>query len=446
MRSLIPVLVLLQATRAVAQPLPEVRPGATLPAAPAERVQRCDAVLRWNEEALLAIRAGRTPPPVAARNLAILHVTVHDAVAAADGPYRAFRTDLPTPDADPRAAAAVAAHRVLIELYPTRVEELDAALDDTLGNVPEGPGKARGVAAGQAVAERTLRLRSADMKVARSDYAPRPGLGRWQPTPSEYARPLLPGWGSVPCFALVDTAAFRPPGPPVLTSEEYAAAYRQVRALGSATSTVRTREQTQVALFWADGEGTVTPPGHWNRIAQTVAADRNLTLAEKARLFAVLNVAMADAAIVCWECKYQFDFWRPVTAIRVGGAGLESEAGWTPLLPTPPFPAYTSGHSSFSGAAAAALASVLGSDEVRFSTTSEGLPDVTRSFASFRAASEEAGMSRIYGGIHWSFDNDDGLKCGRMVGGYVARYFFRPRAEIAAGRGVPTVTESRRQR
>jgi hypothetical protein len=450
MRSPVPILILLLAAApAAAQPLPDdwrqddpfPRPRPLAAAA-----QQCDAVLRWNEEALRAIRADRTPPPVAARNLAVLHVALYDAVAGADGSYRAFRTGLPTPGADTQAAASVAAHRVLIELYPARVDELDTALDDTLGNVPEGPAKVRGIALGQVVAERTLRWRSGDARAARSDYAPRPGLGRWQPTPPGYARPVLPGWGSVPCFALADTAAFRPPGPPDVTSEAFAASYREVRALGAANSAVRTREQTQVALFWADGEGTVTPPGHWNRIAQAVAVDRNLTLAEKARLFAALNVAMADAAVVCWECKYRFDVWRPVTAIRSAGTGLGSDPDWAPLLPTPPFPAYTSGHSSFSAAAAAALAAVLGTDEVRFSTTSEGLPGVTRSFASFSAAAEEAGMSRIYGGIHWSFDNTDGLKCGRDVGGYVAMYFFRPRVEIAAGRGVPTVSESRRQR
>ena len=177
-----------------------------------------------------------------------------------------------------------------------------------------------------------------------------------------------------------------------------------------------------MARFWADGEGTVTPPGHWNRIARSVAAEKKLELAERARLFALLNVAMADASIVCWDCKYRFDFWRPVTAIR------EVDPTWVPLLPTPPFPAYTSGHSSFSGAAAAALVSFFGTDRVRFSSTSDGLPDVTRSFDSFSAAAEEAGASRIYGGIHWAFDNTDGLACGREIGEDVARRHFLPAA------------------
>jgi membrane-associated phospholipid phosphatase len=231
---------------------------------------------------------------------------------------------------------------------------------------------------------------------------------------------LLPGWGRVPCFAIAGPASFRPPPPPAVGTPEYTAAYREVAALGRADSPVRTRDQTEVAFFWADGDGTVTPPGHWNRIAQAVAADRRLTLPEAARLFAALNAALADAAVVCWECKYHFDVWRPVTAAR------ETDPTWAPLLPTPPFPAYTSGHSSFSGAAAAALATFFGTDEVAFATTSDGLPGVTRAFRRFSAAAEEAGMSRVYGGIHWQFDNTAGLQCGRAVGAEAARRFGLP--------------------
>jgi hypothetical protein len=390
-----------------------------------------NTVVRWNDAALAAIRAEKTPPPVAARNLAIVHVAIYDAVVAVDGGYDPFyfRADA-VPGTDVRAAAAVAAHRALVDLYPGRVDDFDRALDDTLNHIPEGPGKTRGIALGQSVAERVLKWRSGDMKAARSDYTPRLDPGRWRPTPPDHRAPLLPGWGGVSCFAVADTAAFRPPGPPAPDSKEYAANLRIARALGSVASTVRTQEQTEVAFFWADGEGTVTPPGHWNQIAQSVAADRKLTLVESARLFAVLNVAMADAAVVCWECKYRYDVWRPVTALRA------TDPTWTPLLPTPPFPAYTSGHSSFSGAAAAALADFFGGDAVKFSSTSDGLPGVTRSFDSFSAAAKEAGMSRIYGGIHWEFDNADGLACGREVGEHVARNFFTPRTG-RKDRGVP---------
>jgi membrane-associated phospholipid phosphatase len=257
---------------------------------------------------------------------------------------------------------------------------------------------------------------------------------------SGFRPPLLPGWGRVACFAVADPAAFRPPAPPAVGTPEYERAYAEVAALGRADSPTRTPDQTVVARFWADGDGTVTPPGHWNRIAQAVAADRRLTLAEAARLFAVLNAAMADAAVVCWDCKYRFDVWRPVTALG------ETDPTWSPLLPTPPFPAYTSGHSSFSGSAAAALAAYFGTDEVAFATTSDGLPGVTRSFRRFSAAAAEAGMSRIYGGIHWQFDNAAGLRCGREIGAEVAKRFGLPAPPPAGTSLRPPVVEELRQR
>jgi hypothetical protein len=379
------------------------------------------AVARWNEATLAAVKAERTPPPVAARNLAIVHVAMYDAVALIGGEYRAFHASArPAAGADLEAAIAVAAHRTLAGLYPCHIEEFDAALDATLDHIPEGPAKTRGIEHGQAVAEQVLKWRADDKKIsAKHSYKYTDEAGRWRPTPPANTEPLLPGWVKVQGFAVTDLTAFRPPAPPKLDSDAYAAALREVRSLGGTTSSTRTKEQTEIAHFWADGDGTVTPPGHWNRIAQTVAADRKLTLAEETRLFALLNVALADAAIVCWDCKYRFDVWRPVTAIR------QTDSTWMPLLPTPPFPAYTSGHSSFSGAASAALAAFFGTDRVSFSSTSDGLLGVSRSFKSFSSAAEEAGMSRIYGGIHWSFDNTNGLACGREVGEYVATHHFR---------------------
>lgn len=391
-----------------------------------------NVVARWNEAALRAIRDARTPPPVAARNLALLHVAVYDAVAAAQPEYRPFLVHFSAPVAgDPDVAAAVAAHRTLAELYPDRRDDLDLVLDETVGPRAAGQRADAGAAVGQAVAERVLRWRAADLRVARASpaLALLGGLGRWEPTPPDFRPPLLPGWGIVPCFALPGVADFRPPGPPDLGTAEYTAALREVIRLGAADSRTRAPEQTEIAHFWADGDGTVTPPGHWNRIAQTVAKDRGLGVAGAARLFGLLNVAMADAAMVCWDCKYRFAVWRPVTAAR------EYDPCWTPLLPTPPFPAYTSGHSSFSGAAAAALAGFFGTDRIGFTSGADGLPGVARAYAGFWAAAEEAGVSRIYGGIHWPFDNRDGLACGRRVGEYVAARHFRPPAVAGAGPG-----------
>src|SRR5262249_54776938 len=223
---------------------------------------------------------------------------------------------------------------------------------------------------------------------------------------------------------------FRPGPPPALSSTAYAAAFEEVKSLGRADSTTRTAEQTQIARFWNDGLGTAFAPGYWNRIAQSVAADQGLSLASDARLFALLNVATADAIISCWDAKYAYSFWRPVTAIRAadtdGNPDTEPDSGWTPLLVTPNFPSYTSAHSTVSAAAAGVLTALFG-DHYHFTVGAEGLPGITRSFASFDAAAEEAGQSRIYGGIHYSFENATGQQVGRNVAHYVMDHFLLPR-------------------
>ena len=391
-----------------------------------------DVVLFWNDVALGAVKAERTPPPLAARNLAMVHVAVYDAVNAVDRTHCPYHVDaVPPAGTDTRAAAAGAAHRVLVDLYPRYVRGLDAALRDSLAAVPDGAGRSEGLALGRFVADMVLCWRRCDGAMRQSSYSPRPGAGLWRPTPPDFAAPLLPAWGQVTCFALKSGSQFRPPEPPALTSAEYAATFRELRALGGRDSAERTAEQTEIARFWADGEGTVTPPGHWNRVAASVAEARGTSLAQNARLFALLNMALADAGIACWDCKYHYDLWRPIQALRETppGGPLPADPRWEPLLPTPPFPSYTSGHSTFSAAAATVLAGFFGTDAVRFTATSEGVPGVSRSFAGFWDAAREAGQSRIYGGIHWQFDNAEGLTCGRKVGRYVV--------ENVLGRRVP---------
>ncbi len=397
-----------------------------------------DVVLIWNETTLLAIKTAGTPPPQATRNLAMVHAAIYDAVNAIlriGTPY--LVQGGPPAAASPEAAAAVAAHRVLMSLYPQQMPLFNSVLNQTLRPIPDGPAKANGVTWGQQVAERMLAWRSADGAERRVTYVYGRSVGQWQPTPPEYKPPLLPQWSQVSCFCLRNAAQFRPPPPPPLNSVEYARSLNQVKALGGIHSTARTAEQTEIAWFWLDGEGTSTPPGHWNRIAQTVARSQGNTLEQNARLFAMLNLALADAGIACWECKYGYGFWRPVHAIwyadRDSNPETTADLSWTPLLPTPPFPSYTSGHSTFSGAAAAVLACFFGTDEVPFSSQSEAAQPVTRSFSRFSAAAREAGMSRIYGGIHYDFDNEEGLTCGRLIAEYVCRNFLLPRQQTSGG-------------
>jgi hypothetical protein len=223
-------------------------------------------------------------------------------------------------------------------------------------------------------------------------------------------------------------AQFRSGGPPPLDSAEYAAAFDETKELGRLDSSTRTEDQAQIAYFWANGGGTWTPPGHWNRVAQIVGDARGNTVVENARLFALLNIALADAAIVSWDNKYAFNHWRPVTAIAGtqddGNEDTQSDPDWLPLLNTPPFPEYTSGHSTFSGAAAKVLERFFGADDVEFTVESDGEPVVLRTYDSFSQAAQESADSRVYAGIHWRYSNQDGLVGGQALGDYVSENFL----------------------
>jgi hypothetical protein len=413
-------------------PIPQLSPQIRVADKPLSvEVPPSDVVLYWNEAALNAIKTERTPPPLAARNLAILHAAIYDAVNAVDGRHRPFRVTVrPEVAVSAQAAAAIAAHRVLLELYPRMVEACDSALDATLENIPDGPAKEGGVALGQRVAEEILSWRAEDGSRREVAFSPGNTPGSWRPTPPGFRPALLPHWRYVAPFAIPRTRDFLPVNPPALNSTTYTEAWREVRDLGRRDSNIRTPEQTTIAHFWNDDSGTVTPPGHWNRIAQAVSRQQGLSLADNARLFALLNISLADAGIVCWEGKFGYNYWRPITAIHDadldGNAGTDPDRTWQSLLTTPPFPSYASGHSTFSGAAATALARFFGTDAIRFSIGSEGTPDVTRTYSGFWAAAQEAGRSRIYGGIHYEFDNQEGLRTGRAVAEYIAQRSLLP--------------------
>jgi len=391
---------------------------------------RADVVTEWNAAALDAIRAEKTPPPPASRALAILHISIYDAVngiARSGEPYF-VRSAVPA-SASIEAAASTAAQLSLATLFPAEAGHFDELLAADLARIPEGPAKRTGIDWGQHVARQILALRAIDNADAVIAPPSGAGPGVWQPTPPAFAADLLPQWAFVTPFAMPSGSFARPAGPPALDSARWTADYDEVKALGIAVGSSRTPEQTAIALFWADGAGTETPPGHWNRIAQLVSAERRTTLVEKARLFALLNIAMADAAISAWDAKFAYDFWRPVTAIRNadadGNPDTTADPSWSPLLVTPPFPDYVSGHSTFSGAAATVLAQFFASDQVNFTVGSDGVPRVTRSFSSFIAAAREAAASRVYGGIHFRSASDDGLAAGIAIGEWTVTHFLQ---------------------
>ena len=391
-----------------------------------------DVVTDWNAATLNAIRAGRTAPPIASRALAILHLSIYDAVNGIARTHEQYRVQgTPPASASRVAAASAAAHDVLVALYPLDASTFDALHQSILAGIGDGPQKNAGVLWGQQVAAEYLAWRTddgADGVVAPPSGS---GPGAWVPTPPGFGAYGLPHWGTVTPFVMIHGLQFRPIGPPSLGSADWAEQYNEVKALGAASGSTRTADQDQIAQFWADGAGTETPPGHWNHIAQDVASDLGNTMEQNARLFALLNMAMADAAICAWDAKYTFNFWRPVTAIRNGDAdGNPATAGdpaWSSFIATPPFPDYVSGHSTFSGAASKVLALFYGADDIAFTTGSDFLPGVFRNFPSFSAAAAEAAASRLYGGIHFKAANEHGLEAGIRIGQRAFDEFLQPK-------------------
>jgi membrane-associated phospholipid phosphatase len=390
-----------------------------------------DVVTDWNNAALDAIRAGSTAPPIASRSLAILHVSIYDAVNGITRTYEPYLVQSAVQaSASQEAAASAAAHYVLVNLFPANASTFDALHAAILAGIPNGQQKNVGIMWGEFVANQILAARANDGWSATVPPPGGSGPGVWVPTPPGFLPYALPQWGFVTPFAMNSSSQFRPPGPPPLDSAQYAEDYNEVKELGAAVGSTRTEEQSEIALFWADGAGTETPPGHWNSIAQTIAAARGNTLEQDARLFALLNIAMADAAICAWDAKYTFHNWRPVTAIRNGDTdgnpATDPDTTWNSFIVTPPFPDYISGHSTFSAAAATMLTTFYGTENLPFTTGSDFLPGVYRSFATPLAAAGEAADSRVYGGIHFRSASDDGLQAGIGIGEWTATYYLRP--------------------
>jgi membrane-associated phospholipid phosphatase len=439
--------------------------------------ERClpsaDVVLEWNAIALDALKNDsllahprQNNPGNASRALATVQAAVFDAVNSISRSYDPYLFEVNAPpDASLPAAAAQAAHDTLVALFPDYQPTLDARLADDLSHGGSLLSRVEGVLVGRVVAAGSLAVRSHDGSGVSMDWPSGTQPGQWQPDPLHPAQSAWgPDWGAVTPFTLTSGTQFPVPPPPALTSQAYADAYNEVVSLGGdgvTTPTLRTEEQTQIGIFWGyDGSpGLGTPPRLYNQIAETLAVQMKNTVVENARYFALVNLAMADAGIDAWAAKYQYGLWRPVTATRAGDTdgnpltvadptwvplGAPADNGTTITDPnhpanfTPPFPAYVSGHATFGGALFRMMADFFGTDRVHFTVGSDEFngvtkdqfgkvrPVLTRSFDSFSDAAEENGQSRIYLGIHWTFDKVEGIALGTSVADYVFHHFLRP--------------------
>ncbi|HUL53989.1 MAG TPA: vanadium-dependent haloperoxidase [Opitutaceae bacterium] len=393
-----------------------------------------NAVLYWNQQAIDTTRLARNPPPLSSFLFATFHAAIFDAVNGITRTHHGWLVNEPAPaGADLDAAVAAAAHTVQVTLWSASSNEYNfqVAYDRALAAIPDGPGKTAGLAWGEQVARQVL------AKIADAGYnKPIPGKyasteqGQWRETPSQFRPALLPFWAHVRPFVMTEPAQFRAPPPESLGSEAYAQELAFVQKKGARDNADRTEYQTLSTPFWNDDLGTSTPPGHWNMIAQDLARRKNLSVPETARLFALLNFAEADAAIGCWETKFYYNVWRPETAIRETEAKtnphVQVDPDFIPNMPSPPFPSYTSGHSTFSAAGARILALYFGTDDIEFSVTSDALPGAVRTFRKLSDAQKEAGMSRVWGGIHTMSDNLEAQTMGLKIADWTWAHALLP--------------------
>ena len=392
--------------------------------------QPVNAVVQWNRTLLVIVRTPGAQPGTVhpTRSFAILHAAIYDAVNAIDRTHRPYLVRLSgvPRDASQEAAAAAAAHQVLVALYPGFQAALDTALQQSLAQIPDGSDKAEGIRIGQTVADRILALRSNDGSNAKPiPYVFGTAPGDYQSTPPNFpAQPQFTHWSRVTPFALERASQFRPGPPPALTSDTYSDAFNQIKSLGIVNSTTATADEALTGRFW---NGAIQ--NYWNEIAQTASVAHSLTTAQSARLFALLNLSFADDVIAFYDAKYTYSFWRPVTAIRAADPGINPETvadpNWLPEVgKTAPDPSYPGAHAVISASGAEVLISFFERDHAEFHVTSEVLPGVERSFTSISAAAEEATLSRIFGGQHFRFDLITGQRLGRDVADFVLDNFL----------------------
>jgi hypothetical protein len=385
-------------------------------------------VVDWNANAITAVAAAGQNGHFQERSLAITSVAVSDAVNAITRKYTRYGSTLTPPaGASPTAAAVGAAYRALTQLVPSQTASLDAMLAQSLAKFGISPGDP-GFGFGEAVADEIVAMRAADgAALAQYPYtAPNAGApGVWVPTPPAFAPALLPGWGFVQPWVLESSAQFRPDEGPELTSRRYARDLNEVKEIGALNSATRTADQTNIARFWLASAVVI-----WNGVLRQIVLELDLHESEAARDFALMNVAGADARIACWDTKYAFNFWRPMTAIQHadedGNPATEADPAWTPLITTPSFPEFVSAHTTVSNAMATVLTLLFDDDPgVAFTATSPTNPGFERHWGTFSQGVREVIDARVYAGIHFRSSDERGARLGRHVARFVANHAFK---------------------
>jgi hypothetical protein len=396
---------------------------------------RADEVTEWNQIMLETLRLGGSGGVLSTRPAAIVQSAVYDAVNGIERRYTPIHVE---PDAAPgasvRAAAVQAAYASLVQLYPAQKSALDAKRETSLAAIASSEAVEhsqsieRGIEWGQTVADAIVAWRNADgFSPAPPPYTGGTAVGQWRSTPPAFAPFTAIQLGTTTPWVIASPLQFPLSGPPALNSPQYTQDFNEVKLVGSIGSIARTADQTLAARFWASS----APNFQWNSIAISLGEERHTTLSENSRLLAMMNVAIADAAITIWRWKRVYDFWRPITAIQLadtdGNPFTDKDASWEPLLATPPYPDYPSGLVGFGSAGLTILSNFFG-ENTSFVATSQNpsMAGIVRVFPDFTAAGNELVDTRVFAGIHFRTADADSLELGRRIANYVIANAFQP--------------------
>ncbi len=388
-------------------------------------VARADTVTEWNVNAsnALFVVAGQGPQ-ASVPHMAMVHGAIYDAVNAIDGGYEGYLLTprLAQPFDSKEAAAAAAAHRVLLNIVPAQQAVLDAQYAVSLAAIPDGSAKTRGIAVGEAAAAAMIAARTDDGRFGAYRFPVGSGPGEWRPVLPAFVNDPNAWLKDVRPFLIESGTQFQSDGPLSLTSRKYAREFDEVKSVGSATSTTRTADQTLAARYWAEN-----PPATWSRIFRTLSAQQGVSLADNARLYAMLYMTAADALITVWNDKAHYLFWRPITAIREADTDdnpwTEADPNWLPLIPTPPYTEHSSGHSGLSGSFVETLQDFFHTDQIGWTDTNNG--GLTRSFTRFSQAIDEVVEARVWSGIHFHNADEQGYEIAKHVAKWRERHYFQ---------------------